>query len=156
MLFGQSIFQSVLTRLKENDDSTDEGSSPFRIQGLSGSFVAETPSTPAGDAIRAVDSYLAFPADLPAKEQEPDPAAVTSPTPPPIPQYLLQLSESEITRELAMGPNETAQTLAEKRRQFARHNHPDCVPAQYRDNATIRMKTANLLIDRALKDLSWR
>ena len=157
MLFGQSVFHSVLMRLKEEgNDTEDDGgnAAAFRIAGLNGSFVAATPDAPAGTA-NATDSYLAIVAEHSAPEPEPQPPAEPE-APPPVPEHLLRLSEEDITEELAIGPSETAETLADKRRQFAKRNHPDSVPAEFRDNATIRMKTANLMIDRAIKDLYWR
>jgi hypothetical protein len=154
MLFGQSVFQSVLTRLKEEDGKEDDGESAaaFRIAGLNGSFVVATPDAPAG-TVNAADSYLA----ILAERSAPEPQLPAEPeAPPPVPEHLLRLSEEEIAEELAIGPSETSETLADKRRQFAKRNHPDGVPAEFRDNATVRMKTANLMIDRAIKDLYWR
>ena len=37
-----------------------------------------------------------------------------------------------------------------------RTNHPDGVPEQFRENANLRMKTANLMIDAAIRKLAWR
>lgn len=161
MLFGQSVFQSVLTRLKaqEGEDEPGETASAFRIAGLNAGFVAATTETPATGARSAADSYLAILAEahIPAKIPRPptEPELPAEPEPP-VPAYLLRLSEAEIAEELAIGASETAETLADKRRQFAKRNHPDGVALHLRDNATIRMKTANLLIDRAIKDLYWR
>lgn len=162
MLFGQSVFQSVLTRLKaqEDEDEPGETASAFRIPGLNAGFVAATTEAPATGTRSAADSYLAIlaeaplPAETPTPPAEPEPPS--EPEPPPVPDYLLRLSEAEIAEELAISASETAGTLADKRRQFARRNHPDGVALHLRDNATIRMKTANLLIDRAIKDLYWR
>jgi hypothetical protein len=114
-------------------------------------FGAGDPAAPDGPA-RAGDAYLDILADAPPPEPELPEAAA----PPSIPDHLLRLSEPEIAADLALSPNETVETLAEKRRRFAKDNHPDLVPEELRDNATLRMKTANLLIDRAVKDLYWR
>ena len=55
--------------------------------------------------------------------------------------------------ELAIHETDTAATLAEKRRAFARLNHPDGVKPEFRHNATLRMTAANLLIDQAIRML---
>ena len=158
MLFGQSVFQSVLTRLHEEEKQEEAGpaSSPFRVAGLNTSFVAATvdaPSTVGSAGASAYLDYLADPGELPSSKEEDQLRAAE---PEPVPEHLLRLSAEEIAADLGITPDDTAETLAEKRRRFAKENHPDLVPAALRDNATLRMKTANLLIDRAIKDLYWR
>nr|CAD6409546.1 hypothetical protein REQ54_00594 [Rhizobium sp. Q54] len=159
MLVGQSLFQSVLTRLDEEDKGEDDASAApaFRLAGLSAGFVASTTYETAPEAVQVPDSYLELLSDMPPPKPEtgPEPPA-REPEPPPVPAYLLRLSEAEIAEDLAIAAADTAETLAEKRRRFARNNHPDLVPEIFRDRATLRMKTANLLIDRAVKDLYWR
>ncbi|MBW6423183.1 hypothetical protein KX729_17125 [Rhizobium sp. XQZ8] len=156
MLFGQSVFQSVLTRLKEErvEDEEEETGASFRIKGLGLGFVAPTDDKP--NAATATEAYFAFLPDLaeivPAALVEPD----EPPLPPPIPLHLTRLTLEEIAAELAIGPKDTEETLGEKRRHFAKANHPDGVAPEFRENANIRMKTANLLIDTAIKDLFWR
>lgn len=154
MLFGQSVFQSVLTRLKEEqaENESEENEPSFRIKGLGTGFVAETVEGQAA-AAGEIDAYLAFLPEPEATEPPPEPIA-EEPTPPPA--HLLRLTPEEIAADLALGPDETAATLAEKRRLFARANHPDGVPEELRGNANIRMKTANQLIDRAIRELSPR
>ena len=156
MLFGQSVFQSVLTRLNEEEkqEEAEPASSPFRVAGLNTSFVAATvdaPSTVGSAGASAYLDYLADPGELPSSKEEDQLRAAE-----PVPEHLLRLSAEEIASDLGITPDDTAETLAEKRRRFAKENHPDLVPAALRDNATLRMKTANLLIDRAIKDLYWR
>ncbi len=56
--------------------------------------------------------------------------------------------------ELAITEADTVQTLNDKRRAFAKGNHPDGIALPFRDNATARMKIANLLIDQALRRLT--
>nr|CAD6601736.1 molecular chaperone DnaJ [Rhizobium sp. Khangiran2] len=161
MLLGQSLFQSVLTRLdeegKQDEDGTDQ---PAFQAGLKTAFVAatteaDTDSEATGHAAR--DAYLDLLADIPEPEAEPRGEEETEqPDEEPTPPHLLRLAESEIAEELAVSQTDTVETLAEKRRRFAKDNHPDRVPEALRDHATLRMKTANLLIDRAIKDLYWR
>lgn len=154
MLFGQSVFQSVLTRLKEErgeDEEEDIGAS-FRIKGLGLGFVAPTDEGP--NAATGTEAYFAFMPEL--SEIVPPALEPEEPPPLPIPLHLTRLTQEEIARELAIGPKDTEETLSEKRRQFAKANHPDGVAPEFRENANIRMKTANLLIDTAIKDLFWR
>ncbi len=159
MLVGQSLFQSVQTRLEEEDRREDGTSAApaFRLAGLGAGFVASTAEEDAPDAAQVPDAYLELLSDMPppVPETRPEPPA-PEPEPPPVPAHLLRLSEGEIAEDLALGAADTAGTLAEKRRRFAKDNHPDRVPEIFRDKATLRMKTANLLIDRAVKDLYWR
>ena len=119
--------------------------------------MASTAEEDAPDAAQVPDAYLELQTDMPppVPETRPEPPA-PEPEPPPVPAHLLRLSEGEIAEDLALGAADTAGTLAEKRRRFAKDNHPDRVPEIFRDKATLRMKTANLLIDRAVKDLYWR
>lgn len=162
MLVGQSLFQSVLTRLDEEGKQDEDGMDQpaFRQSGLKTAFVAatteaDTDSEATGHAAR--DAYLDLLEDIPEPEAEPMGEEETvQPAVKPTPPHLLRLAESEIAEELAVSQTDTAETLAEKRRRFAKDNHPDRVPEALRDNATLRMKTANLLIDRAIKDLYWR
>ena len=162
MLFGQSVFQSVLSRLNEEENAleAEADTQAFRVSGLNTSFVAETA---AGHPGNAADAYLDVQADgtLPASDTPAVAADEAAPPPEPaedpvIPAHLLRLSEAEIAEDLALGPEDTAEMLAEKRRRFAKDNHPDRIAAAFRENATLRMKTANLLVDRAIKDLYWR
>lgn len=209
MLFGQSVFQSVLTRLKAEQEDTEEPiDESFRIRGLNTGFVASTtdeteptgtgteayyafmqdapePQAAQPKAERPAEASKPFTAEKPAEASRPfkseKPARAEPVTPPPAPpkappaqpmttrsdrpanapealapRHLLRLTREEIAQELAIGPQDTEQGLAEKRRQFAKANHPDRVVPAYRDNAHIRMQTANLLIDQAIKRLAFR
>jgi hypothetical protein len=159
MLFGQSIFQSVLTRLNQEneDDEPEETGTDFRIMGLGVGFVA---STTDGEAVSGTgtEAYYAFEPDVAElvweaeQESVKEMPTVTNRIPP----HLLRLHADEIAADLAIADADTEVSLAEKRRRFAKANHPDLVPKEYRENANIRMTTANLLIDRAIKDRFWR
>ena len=154
MLLGQSIFQSVLTRLDQENpgDEAEDTGVEFRIRSLGMGFVAATVETDVEPASRT-DAYLAFEPDpeIAELEVEPEPEA-----PPPVPAHLMRLSEREIAEDLGLSDADTETSLGEKRRQFAKANHPDRVAPEYREMATIRMTTANLLIDRAIKNSFWR
>jgi hypothetical protein len=151
MLFGKSVFQSILTRLDHEapDEEPVVENASFRISGLNAGFVApiETAEVP----VRANHAYLDLLADLPAADQAetaPD-TAQDAPTPPPMPAFLARLSEAEVEEDLALELTDTSEILAEKRRSFAKLNHPDLVHPDFRRQATIRMTIANMLVDRA-------
>ncbi|CAN7421303.1 hypothetical protein [Neorhizobium sp. LjRoot104] len=160
MLFGQSVFQSVLTRLRQEHDEGDaeETGAGFRIQGLDMGFVAPTNDGPAVAAM-GTEAYFAFLPEVTEIELERQPSPPEPeelPPAPVIPAHLLRLTTEEIAAELAITAADTEATLAEKRRHFAKANHPDGVAPEFRENANTRMKTANFLIDTAIKGLFWR
>ncbi|TPP11787.1 hypothetical protein [Rhizobium glycinendophyticum] len=146
MLFGKSLFQSVVDRLAEEEP--DEDLSPrephFRIDGLGASFAPERVSAAPEDENRRREAYLFLMGEAP--EAEPPPAP-PEPTPP---DWLGRLSIEEIVVDLAITLADDRETLNEKRRAFARLNHPDRIHPDFRDQATTRMKIANLLVDEAL------
>ncbi len=167
MLLGQSIFQSVLIRLKEerkDDEETAPEGSDFRIRGLGAGFITPDgrPEANGADAGTYFDYLADWPAAGPDEKTSrpavsPDPGnAELPPEKPVMPPHLERLREEEIAEDLAISPKDSEASLNEKRRQFAKLNHPDRVAPEFRDNATVRMKTANLLIDRALASLYWR
>lgn len=154
MLFGQSVFQSVVERLKQEEEEQGAEPSPpagHRIAGFSSGFVVDTHIEAPPPANGNLDAYLAFladPAPPPEPEQEPEPESM--------PAHLEKTSLADVSVELAIHDADTAATLAEKRRAFARLNHPDRVKPQFRHNATLRMTAANLLIDQAIRMLRAR
>ncbi|XOK10745.1 hypothetical protein ACI6PO_10520 [Agrobacterium tumefaciens] len=154
MLFGQSVFQSVVERLKQEKE--EEGVEPpppagHRIAGFSSGFVIDTHIEAPLPSNGNLDAYLAFMAE-PAPPPEPQP----EPEPEAMPAHLEKTSLADVSAELAIHETDTAATLAEKRRAFARLNHPDRVKPQFRHNATLRMTAANLLIDQAIRMLRAR
>lgn len=167
MLLGQSVFQSVLTRLKdeqEDDEETTPEEADYGIRGLGAGFL--TPDGRPAGADADTGAYFDYLSDWPGATPEverPEAGAPTDadkteqlPQAPVMPPHLKRLTEAEIAQDLAISPKDTETALNEKRRQFAKLNHPDRVVPEFRDNATVRMKTANLLIDRALSSLYWR
>lgn len=148
MLLGLSVFQSVIDRLKEEDEEAareERGTREWRMPGLGRGFVIETVLNEPEAATAVAAAYLDFLPDPPR------PVPVEEPSPPVIPAHLLRLSPEEILEDLAITNADTAATLADKRRDFARANHPDMVHPDFRDSATTRMKTANRLIDEAIR-----
>lgn len=152
MLFGKSLFQSVVDRLGEEAEDEAPATEPaFRIGGLSTSFVAPT-AEPSGEEAplpsdQRIDAYLfLMPDDEENPEPEPEP-----PAPPQPPAWLGRLSLEEITEDLGLDPADDREKLQARRRSFARENHPDRVAVDHRAAATTRMKIANRLIDEAIR-----
>ncbi|AFL53312.1 hypothetical protein ABIE78_000797 [Sinorhizobium fredii] len=149
-MFGMSVFQSVLERLKA-EQIMDGDTDPEREQaargfmqppiGRSPAFVVETPARTSAAFGTVEKAYR----DLAAAERAEEPRVV--------PDHLQRTSLADVAAELDLGDGETGLTLAAKRRRFAAANHPDRLPPEFRANATIRMKLANMLIDEALRRL---
>jgi hypothetical protein len=149
MLFGKSLFQSVVDRLDEEaEEQVPAEEQTFRISGLPAGFVPTPPAAPSPPADpgtdQRLDAYLFLMPDD-AEPAEPEP-----PAPPLPPDWLGRLSREEIVQDLGIEPSDDREKLQERRRHFARDNHPDRVAADYREAATLRMKIANGLIDEAI------
>lgn len=139
-MFGMSVFQSVLERLKMEDEiefTAAEEAAP-RSPAFASAFAAESVGFASFGAVER--AYL-------------DTAFVEPPPPPVMPEFLSRTSLAEVSEELALADDETQATLAAKRRIFAAANHPDRLPAAFRANATVRMKLANMLIDEASRQV---
>lgn len=149
MLFGQSVFQSVVERLKQEaeEQAHNEPETVHKsAAGFTTSFVLET-ERPDPERFGAVfDAYLDFLPDPPEPEPEPEPE--------PMPAYLERTSLVDVSEELAIDEKDTVESLSEKRRNFAKLNHPDRLRPEFRANANARMTAANLLIDQAIKFIS--
>jgi hypothetical protein len=153
MLFGRSVFQTILTRLDVEAPDKIEATPPsYRVAGLTSGFVMPTGAAQdadgPGDGRGFDDPYHAVLDQFAADAKEPEPPA---PEPPVMPPHLARLGEEEVAEDLGILPTDSSETLAERRRTFARHNHPDSVDALFRDKANTRMMLANMLIDRALR-----
>lgn len=149
MLFGKSLFQSVVDRLDAEAEEQAPAEEPaFRINGLSTSFVPDAPAPvqPPSDtaADPRLDAYLSLMTEETAPS-EPEP-----PAPPPPPIWLDRLSPEEVAEDLGLAATDDRDRLQERRRNFARDNHPDRIVEDYREAATVRMKIANRLIDEAI------
>lgn len=169
MLFGQSIFQSVLDRLDaEEPDAVPEPVLSHRIQGLNSSFAADVRDGVSASSARPDQAYFdnldldAVPFRPSARPQEApvEPAVEVTPGkkpgPPVMPAHLVHTSPEAVATELAISSRDTLQTLNDKRRAFAKANHPDGIDPLFRDKATMRMKIANLLIDEAIRRIEIR
>ncbi|TCU17045.1 hypothetical protein [Rhizobium sullae] len=155
MLFGQSVFQSVLERLKAEEESEDEASVAHRVHGFSTGLAFDVMEGVSAASQRTGQGYLdnmepETPAAAADEEIRPQPVAEPEPEPV-MPEHLARTASAEIAAELAITAVDTLQTLNEKRRAFAKSNHPDRVAPAFRENATKRMMLANLLIDEAMR-----
>ena len=145
MIVGQSIFDTVLDRLTETPTQEPvAASAPWTgVRGLNAGFVGAQTEAFAGqsDDPQFGDAYSAYFAEDITRPPEIDTA------------IFARLSPAEVAEDLDLSSVDTLATLQAKRRDFARTNHPDRAPEQWREQATTRMKTANLLIDEALKQV---
>ncbi|HTO33868.1 MAG TPA: hypothetical protein VL202_22240 [Pararhizobium sp.] len=150
-MFGMSVFQSVLERLKTEEDAEaeirEEQSSALSIRGLNAGFVGNVASSAGlADSGAVQRAYFDMAGDDMLAPPKPLPAPV-------MPDHLKRVRPEEIAADLGMTETESQQSLAEKRRTFAAGNHPDRHHPDFRANATIRMKIANMLIDEAQRRL---
>jgi hypothetical protein len=145
MLFGKSLFQSVVDRLADEAEESPPPPEPsFRLSGLPTGFATERVEGSPVNAGSRQDAYLFLMPE--ARPFEPEPAPVR-------PAHLARLSVEEVCADLAIRDTDDRDALQERRRLFARHNHPDTVHPDFREAANTRMKIANLLIDEALRRL---
>ena len=152
MLFAQSIFQSVLERLKAEDEAAGEAEEPaaHRVPGFSTGLAFDVMEGVSAASQRVSEAYFDNLAPEPAGKE----ALPAAPEPEPVmPEHLARVAPEEIAAELSISSADTLQTLSEKRRAFAKANHPDGVAQPFRDNANKRMTIANLLIDEAMRRL---
>lgn len=150
MLFGQSIFQSVLERLKAEDEAAGEAEEPVahRVSGLSTGLAFDVMEGVSAASQRVGEAYFDNLGAGTVAEEAP------APEPEPVmPDHLVRIAPEEIAADLSISSADTLQTLNEKRRAFAKANHPDGVAQPFRDNANRRMMIANLLIDEAMRRL---
>ncbi|MBC7281395.1 hypothetical protein [Hoeflea sp.] len=153
-----STFDTVLGRLsEEGPDAAPSGPASWSgIRGFNSSFVG-VGSGP--QAWRSSEPFAAAYADHAGEALE-LPHASGTVVPPPTPQFdaarFKRLSAEEIATDIDVLASDTAADLQRKRRAFARLNHPDRTPAEWRDAATTRMKIANQLIDEALRQAACR
>lgn len=143
-MFGMSVFQSVLERLKTEEDEEEAAETAIAATSRASSFATTfvAGGTDHASAARSAVERAYFDASF----VEPPPAE-------PMPEFLNRISLAEVADELHLGERETLATLAAKRRIFAAANHPDRLPLDFRANATVRMKLANMLIDEASRQV---
>lgn len=145
MILGLSLFDTVLHRLSQEEaDAPAQG--PARLAGMRGfnaSFIGAGSRPDRGQDSEQLDvTFSAYTSDMFAPPPKPAPDV----------SMFKRLSPGEIARDINLLASDTPVELHLKRRNFARMNHPDRAPEDWRDAATTRMKIANLLIDEALKE----
>jgi len=156
-MFGLSVFESVLERLKAEARQTDEDADeeaadndgPGEIRGLTSGFAGIGTGGIFVSGSQAAAAYL----DLYEAPRSAPPPPQPAPEPPPVPPHLLRTAPEEIAEDLALTGKEGVDDLLARRRSFARENHPDRAPEELRTNATLRMKIANMLIDETIRRL---
>lgn len=150
-MFGMSVFQSVLERLKAEEEDKDsaareEQPSSAAIRGLSAGFFGNLASSGMIDSGAAQRAYFDTASE--------DMFAPPKPAPKPVmPDHLSRIRPEQIASDLGLADRETTIGLTDKRRRFAADNHPDRHHPDFRSHATIRMKIANMLIDEAQRRL---
>jgi hypothetical protein len=149
-MFGMSVFQSVLERLKAEEDedgaAEDRQAPSANIRGLNGGFVGNLAAPGMTDSGAVQRAYFDTASDEMLAPAKPQPKPV-------MPEHLHRIRPEQIAADLGLTETETLQGLADKRRRFAAGNHPDRHHPEFRANATVRMKIANMLIDEAQRRL---
>lgn len=157
-MFGLTVFESVLERLKaearqategeaEQEAREDEG--PGEIRGLTSGFAGLGAGGTFVSGSQAAAAYLAL-----YEEPAPEPQSPPTVEPAPAPPHLLRTTPEEVADDLALNGKESVEDLLARRRSFARDNHPDRAPEELRLNATLRMKIANMLIDETIRRIN--
>ena len=160
-MFGMTVFESVLERLKtearqaaedEAEDARDDDG-PGEVRGLTSGFAGLGMGGTFVSGSQAAAAYLDLyeePAPVPPEPRRPPPPE-RPPAPPP---HLLRIAPDEVAEDLALNGKESVDDLLARRRSFARDNHPDLAPEELRINATLRMKIANMLIDETIRRIN--
>lgn len=141
-------FEEVMEQLERPSDDIDEygpvaRSSDFGPPSLEPAYI---PSNLVSQLYqKASQAYRA-----PAAPVAP-PTITTQPAQ--LPRILMPSTKPEsIARELRIRADHSVEQLLELRRAFARRNHPDRASPETRDAATLRMSTANMMIDNAIAE----
>lgn len=158
-MFGMTVFESVLERLKaeareaaeEAGGNTPEESGPAEVRGLTSGFAGLGTGSTFVSGSQAAAAYLDLYEDPKPPEPQAPPPTDAPPAPPP---HLLRTAPEEVADDLGLTGREGVDDLIARRRSFARENHPDRAPAELRANATMRMKIANMLIDETIRRIN--
>ncbi len=142
-MFGMSVFQSVLERLKAEEEENAAEETSAATASVSTPFVGNLSAAGHFDRAMVHHAYLETSGDEMLQPPKPKPRPV-------MPDHLRRTTPDQIAADLGLADIETAASLTEKRRRFAAENHPDRFPLDFRTNATLRMTIANMLIDEAL------
>jgi hypothetical protein len=143
-VFGKSLFETVLYGLRPEEQEEEEAAPAQRMTGLGATLLAGLSDGDAPHHGDFTDLYSDFGEGLPVFPVD---------APPQPPAWLGRLSKEEVAEDLDLTNCKSDAELRERRRSFARRNHPDAVHSDYRNSATIRMTIANRLIDDAISQL---
>ena len=152
-MFGMTVFESVLERLKaeareaEEEDAQEE-SAGGQVRGLTSGFAGLGTVGTFVSGSQAAAAYLDL-YEAPRPPEPPSPPPTEAPPAPP--PHLLRTTPEQVAEDLGLTGKEDVDALTARRRSFARDNHPDRASAELRGNATLRMKIANMLIDETIR-----
>lgn len=158
-MFGMTVFESVLERLKaearqaaeeESADEVHDDGGPAEVRGLPSGFAGLGTGGAFMSGSQAAAAYFDL-YEEPAPVEPEQPAAAEPPPPPP---HLLRIAPEEVASDLGLNGKESVDELLARRRAFARENHPDRAPEELRANATLRMKIANMLVDETIRRIN--
>lgn len=141
-IFGKTLFETVLDAIEVEAPEEDE-EVPLRRPRVVAHFIADTSFGERAEDRPLGELYEGF--------GEPDPAEPDLADPPAPPTWLDRLSEHEVVDDLGLASGMAKAQIRERRRAFARTNHPDGVAEEFREAATIRMTIANRLVEAALR-----
>jgi hypothetical protein len=145
MIVGLSLFDTVLDRVSSEraDAPAQRSGSWTALRGWNSSFIAAgLRAQPWPSREQRGLAHLADTNEL-VPPPPPKPAIDTS--------LFKRLSPEEVAKDINLLASDTPAELQSKRRSFARLNHPDRTPVEWREAATTRMKIANHLVDEALR-----
>lgn len=143
-VFGKSLFETVLDGMEPEEQEEEDAAPPRRMTGLGATLLAGSSDSDGPHRGDFADLYSDYGEGLPVFPVD---------APPQPPAWLGRLSKEEISHDLDLSSCKSDSDLKERRRSFARNNHPDVVHPDYRGPATIRMTIANRLIDDAISIL---
>ncbi len=152
-MFGMTVFESVLERLKAEareaeEDNVQEESASGQVRGLTSGFAGLGTVGTFVSGSQAAAAYLDL-YEAPRPPEPPSPPPTEAPPAPP--PHLLRTTPEQVAEDLGLTGKEDVDALTARRRSFARDNHPDRASAELRGNATLRMKIANMLIDETIR-----
>lgn len=141
-VFGKTLFETVLDGI-EVEEVEDDEDLPVRPPRVTAHFLADTSFTDRADRRPLGELYEDFgePPDI-------EPVLPIAPEPP---AWLDRLTEQNVIDDLGLVAGMAKSEIKERRRAFARGNHPDRVAQEFREAATIRMTIANRLVETALR-----
>jgi hypothetical protein len=140
---GSDAFQRALDEAGRNDRApNDSGWASARGPRMRGVAFGGGPGAGGKARFGLALDWTDEPADRPAPPPSREPAVGSGDTP------------SEIAAELGLGPVLTLDQLTSRWRDFVWRNHPDRQPPDARERANARMAIANMLYDRARRELA--